>query len=183
MDILTYEDIGEGYGVSHFFYQPQGWNKKYKFIVRREEIKEVKTKQLTLFKIGRHTYRVLVTNIEGKDEEIWRFYDDHANCENGIKELIGNFHLDKMPSTSWFANAAYFHAVILAYNLFIWFKKFCLPRGIGNITMETLRLKYIVIAAKLIRGARKLKLQISMHFRYKEEFQRTLKAIESFSFG
>lgn len=180
---LSYKDIGGGYSTARFRYKPKNWRKEYNFIVRREEIKEEKDLQRTLFKMQEYVYRVIVSNIEDLDEEIWRFYDKHANVENAIKELVHSFHINSTPSSKYLANVAYFHIVCLTYNLFIYFKKICLPKGLTDITAETLRLKFIIIAAKLIRTARKLILQISEYFRYKFEFKFALNRIFYFDTG
>jgi hypothetical protein len=87
-----------------------------------------------------------------------------------IKEDKEQFHFHKIPSTKYLVNLTYFWIVILAYNLFILFKQLCMPRGMETISMETMRLKYIVLAAKLIRTSRKLVLQLSKFYPYKKEF-------------
>ena len=169
---LEYKDIGDNLEVASFYFRPFNWEKEYKFVVRRRKLQDFVTKQGTLFVLNSYAYRVLTTNIEDTpNEDIWRFYDKHADVENVIKESKAEFRACHLPSTKYLVNLTYFWIVILAYNLFIAFKELCMPRGLKNISMETMRLKYIVIAAKLIRTGRKLILQLSKLYPYKKEFK------------
>lgn len=175
---LVYKDIGDNLEVSHFNFCPLSWDKEYKYVVRRKKLPDGTTKQGTLFVLNSYAYRVMITNMEdNEDEDIWRFYDKHADVENVIKEEKSEFSSHKLPSTKYLANLTYFWCVILAYNLFIVFKELCMPKGLKNISMETMRLKYIALAAKLIRTGRKIILELSKLYPYKKEFKEIEKNI------
>jgi hypothetical protein len=176
-DKLVYKEIGDNFSVSHFYFCLKNFKEKYKYVVRRKKLKEEETKQGTLFVLNSYAYRVLITNMEDADYDIWRFYRKHADVENVIKEGKGEFQHHKMPSVKYLVNLTYFWTVILGYNLFIVFKELCMPRGLKNISIETMRLKYIVLAAKLIRTSRGLILKLSRLYPYKKEFKEIEKNI------
>ena len=57
---------------------------------------------------------------------LYEFYCERQTIENFFKESKGPFHSGKMPSQRFRACEAYLHFVVIAYNLFQWFKKnFC----------------------------------------------------------
>ena len=99
----------------------------YRFVVVRRPQPEEPTEQLTLFKLGRYHYQVLVTNLPLQPLNLWRFYNDRAGIELLIRQLKGDYALGSIPTRHFFANETYFHLLLLAYNLVNWFKRLCLP--------------------------------------------------------
>jgi hypothetical protein len=95
-------------------------------VIRRLQPEEP-TEQLTLFKLGRYHYQVLVTNLPLQPLNLWRFYNDRAGIELVIRQLKGDYALGHIPGRHFFANETYFHLLLLAYNLVNWFKRLCLP--------------------------------------------------------
>jgi hypothetical protein len=59
---LRYTSPSRGVEVAEFSYQPTRWRRSYRFVVIRRPQPEEPTEQLTLFKLGRYHYQVLVTN-------------------------------------------------------------------------------------------------------------------------
>src|SRR4030067_417549 len=70
-----------------------------------------------------YDYQVIVTNSLLIPEEVWRFYNQRACCENFIKEGIYGFGLDKILSHHYAGNYAYFELLMLGYNLMNFFKE------------------------------------------------------------
>ena len=60
---LRYTSPSRGIEVADFHYQPTRWRRAYRFVVIRRSQPEEPTEQLTLFKLGRYHYQVLVTNL------------------------------------------------------------------------------------------------------------------------
>lgn len=137
---------------SQFRYQPMGWKKPYRFVVVRRSQEEEASKQLTLFKQGKYFYQVLVTNLELQPLTVWRFYNGRAAVERIIRELKGNYPLGRIPTQQFFANEAYFHLLLLAYNLVNWFKRLCLPETFQTATLETLRQQIFLMPAQLLKA-------------------------------
>ncbi len=96
-------------------------------VIREEQRTQRTKKEPTLFEHMGYSYQVIVTNIEEMPpEEVWHFYNGRANVENMIKEGILSYSLDINISHYYGANVAYFHLVMLAYNLMNLFKELVL---------------------------------------------------------
>ena len=59
---------------------------------------------------------------------LYQFYCGRQSIENFFKEAKNPFNAGKMPSERFRGNEAYLQFVIIAYNLFEWFKKNFCPR-------------------------------------------------------
>lgn len=148
---LRYTSPSRGVEVAEFRYQPTRWPHPYRFVVIRRPQPEEPTAQLTLFKLGKYHYQVLVTNLPLQPLNLWRFYNDRAGVELLIKQLKGDYALGSIPTRHFFANETYFHLLLLAYNLVNWFKRLCLPPEFQNATLQTLRNKILLMPAQLRR--------------------------------
>ncbi len=149
---LRYTSPSRGVEVAEFRYQPTRWPHPYRFVVVRRPQPEEPTAQLTLFKLGKYHYQVLVTNLPLQPLNLWRFYNDRAGVELLIKQLKGDYALGSIPTRHFFANETYFHLLLLAYNLVNWFKRLCLPPEFQNATLQTLRHKILLMPAQLRRA-------------------------------
>jgi hypothetical protein len=148
---LSYVSPSRGVEVAEFRYQPNRWPHPYRFVVIRRPQSEEPTEQLTLFKLGKYHYQVLVTTLPLHPLNLWRFYNDRAGVELLIKQLKGDYALGNIPTRHFFANETYFHLLLLAYNLVNWFKRLCLPPEFQNATPHTLRHKILLMPAQLRR--------------------------------
>ena len=148
---LRYVSPSRGIEVAEFPYQPIRWPHPYRFVVIRRPQPDDSTDQLTLFKLGRYHYQVLVTNLPLQPLNLWRFYNDRAGVELLIKQLNGDYALGSIPTRHFFANETYFHLLLLTYNLINWFKRLCLPQEFQNATLQTLRHKVLLMPAQLRR--------------------------------
>jgi len=148
---LRYTSPSRGVEVAEFRYQPTRWPRPYRFVVIRRPQPEEPTAQLTLFKLGKYHYQVLVTNLPFQPLNLWRFYNDRAGVELLIKQLKGDYALGSIPTHHFFANETYFHLLLLAYNLVNWFKRLCLPVSFQNATLQTLRHRILLMPAQLRR--------------------------------
>jgi hypothetical protein len=148
---LRYTRFGWGAEVSEFRYQPHGWRQPARFVVVRRPEPEMPAQQLTLFKLGRYHYQVLVTNLALQPLNLWRFYNDRAGVELIVRELKGDYALGAIPTRHYFANEVYFHLLLLAYNAVNWFKRLCLPPDYRNASLQTVRNKILLMPAHLRR--------------------------------
>lgn len=148
---LRYVSPSRGVEVAEFRYQPLRWSHPARFVVIRRLQPEEPTDQLTLFKLGKYHYQVLVTNLPLQPLNLWRFYNDRAAVELLIKQLKGDYALGSIPTRHFFANETYFHLLLLAYNLINWFKRLCLPPELQTATLQTLRRKILLMPAQLRR--------------------------------
>lgn len=149
---LRYHTFGSGLAVAEFQYQPMRWSQPYRFIVVRRPVREDDAaEQLTLFQMKRHTYQVLVTNLDLAPLNVWKFYNKRASIEQLIRELKGDYGIGHIPTRQFMANEAYFHLLLLAYNCVVWFQHTCLPPHLHTATLQRLREDVLVIPAHLTR--------------------------------
>jgi Transposase DDE domain group 1 len=148
---LRYHRVSRGVEAAEFKYQPLRWSHPFRFVVIRRPEPEEETAQLTLFKLGRYRYQVMVTNMELQPLNLWRFYNDRAGIELLIRHLKGDYGIGAIPTRHFFANETYFHLLLLAYNLINWFKRLCLPPEFQNATLQTLREHILLMPAQLRR--------------------------------
>src|SRR5690554_2307708 len=123
-----------------------------------------------------HTF--IVTNMDLKPEDIIRFYCNRGRMENFIKESKNGFDMDTMSSHSMTINENRMQLSVLVYNLFNWFRRLVLPENMRRFQIDTIRLKLLKIAAKMVRSARYITFKLCSSCPYKREFYETLKNIQ-----
>jgi hypothetical protein len=136
-------------------------------------------KQLKLLSVQDElfNYQVIATNSDAPGEEVWRFYNQRACCENFIKESIYGFGLDKSVSRNWAGAKLYFELVMLSYNLMNWFKEKVLGRKKKKEMAGTIRWKLFWIPAKLVTTSRRQRLKLAAWWPYREQFQEALATV------
>ena len=82
---LHYTRVSGGVEAAEFRYQPTRWLHPYRFVVIRRPQPEEPNEQLTLFKLGKYHYQVLVTNLDLQPLNLWRFYNGRAGIERIIR--------------------------------------------------------------------------------------------------
>jgi hypothetical protein len=174
---LRYVSPSRGVEVAEFRYQPTRWPHAYRFVVVRRPQPEEPAEQLTLFKLGRYHYQVLVTNMPLQPLNLWRFYNDRAGIELLIRQLKGDYALGSIPTRHFFANETYFHLLLLAYNLVNWFKRLCLPDDLQNATLQTLRHRIFLMPAQLHRTANRPRLILPASGRREAAWKHALQQI------
>ena len=147
---LHYQPVNSVWEMAEFEHRSHGWPHARRFCVARRFIPNQET-QPTLFSLGRHVYRVWVTNMNLTPAGIWHFYDGRAGMEPRIGELRQDFALRKVPSRSFAANALYLEIIRLAYNLVTAFQRTCLQEAWQSLTLSKLRFKLFLIPGELTR--------------------------------
>ena len=175
-----FRELGSGWEVGEFRYQPHLWKRPHRFVVVRRPIPQdpVEARQLTLFKDRKYAYHVLVTNLRSHPWRVWRFYAQHATIEKDVRELLYDYPLGKIPTEDWVANVAFFQLLLFAYNLVHWFKRLCLPRDCLYATLDTIRTDFLVLPAKLVKRGSQNVLVLPQGYHYEAEFQAALKKID-----
>lgn len=163
--------------TAEFWYQPQRWPGPYRFVVIRRPLEEEPSTQLTLFTVKRHTHQVLVTNLDLQPINLWRFYNDRAALELIIRELKGDYPLGRVPTKHFFANEAYFHLLLFAYNLVQWFKRFCLPGPWQALTLGSLRARLLLTPGQFVRSKHRPILRLPATFPYQDAWKHALTRI------
>jgi hypothetical protein len=181
---ISYRDIGGGVEVGEFHYQGHRWKKARRMVAIREELKEegAKKKQPKLFDLKGYGYQVIVTNMEGSPEEVWRFYNKRACVENMIKEGMMGYGLDVAISHYYGANAAHFFLVMLAYNLMNWFKEDVLGQRKVKRMAKWVRERFFYIPGKLIKRGRKWVLNLWRDYPWQEEYHKAEERLQELAF-
>lgn len=163
--------------IADFRYQPHGWSRPRRFIAVRRPVPEEPSWQLHLFRLGKFTYQVLVTNLALEPVNVWRFYNARAQAELVIRELKEAYALGKIPSRRWEVNEAYFHLVVFAYNLLNWFRRLCVPPELQRWSLRTLRKRLLLILGELVQPQGVLTLELPASFPLQRASWDTLKRI------
>jgi hypothetical protein len=100
-----------------FRYQPEGWQKEYRFVAlrtekAREEVALEEAEQYPLFETSLYKYRVFVTDFTDPIYFVVWFYNQRAGAENLIKEANNDAGLTAHPSGRFDVNSNHFQLAI-----------------------------------------------------------------------
>ena len=170
-----------------FRYQPDDWDKDYRFIALRygkQEKTVEEREQYQLFDTPECTYRVFVTNMNRPIHLLVWFYNQRAGAENLIKEANNDAGLAAHPSGRWAPNCVHFQLAMLAYNLNCWLMLFhreekAKVEEIKHTTLATARLRFLFLAAKFWKHNGQVGISYSDHYQEKGLFQRLMQRLRS----
>ena len=146
------------------------WKKVRRFIVERVRKESTKTAQLSFLAGDEYKYFFFVTNLDRSPKEGIALYDQRGPCENYIKEAKYDMAVGHLLLQSFWANEAVFQLMMMIYNLFLLFK---MDRGMKaeyRQQIKTFRLKYIFLAGKIVRTARRVGMKLPKEYPYQEVF-------------
>ena len=118
-----------------------------------------------------------VTNMDLSPENIVWFYRNRGIMENFIKEGKNGFDFGAVSSRSEVVNANRFQIHVLAYNIFNLFRRFVLPESMNNKFVDTIRMKLIKIAARIVHSGRYVYFKLCSSCPYKDLFYKTFENI------
>ena len=98
--------------------------------------------------------------------------------KNFIKEGKNGFDFAAVSSMSKVVNANRMRIHMLAYNLFNWFRRIVLPANMRKQQVDTIRLKLMKIATRVIRSARYITFKPCSSCPYKKEIYETMNNIQ-----
>ena len=180
-------------GQCEFRYQPEGWGKAYRFVALRY-VKNPKPKkkrkgvqqpeQYQLFDTPEYSYRVFVTDFDAPIDIVVGFYRQRAGAENLIKEANNDAGLAAHPSVRWRMNCVHFQLAMLAYNLNCWLMLFnreeqAKVADLRHTTLVTARLRFLFLAAKIVRHAGAVIVRYSDHYAEKGTMARLMNRLRS----
>ena len=152
-----------------FTYQAKGWShpRRVVFLIEKPYGQLV------------HNYMFLVTTFEElRPDQVIRFYRDRGRMENFIKEGKHGFGFCSVGSSQKMVNANRLQIHALAYNLFNYFRRLALPKEMGHLQADTIRIRLLKVAARVIHSARYKVFKLCSSFPYKKEFVETLHNIQ-----
>ena len=101
-----------------------------------------------------YMYTFVVTNMDSTPEYLIKFYCKRGLMENFIKESKSGFDFASVSSHTRIVNANRLQVHALAYNIFNWFRRLALSANMRKQRIDTIRLKLLKIAAKVVHSAR-----------------------------
>ena len=124
-----------------------------------------------------YMYTFVVTNMDSSPEYLIKFYSKRGLMENFIKESKSSFDFASVSSHTRIVNANRLQVHALAYNIFNWFRRLALSANMRKQRIDTVRLKLLKIAAKVVHSARYITFKLCSSCPYKREFYETLSNI------
>jgi hypothetical protein len=106
--------------IASFFYQPRGWKKEYRFVVKRTEVLDASGQLYLEGGLFQYIYHVVVTNSNCSDSRVMSIAQGRANQENLIKDFKYGLGLSHVPTGFLLANKIYFKIAALAWNIKTW---------------------------------------------------------------
>ena len=126
-----------------------------------------------------HLYTFIVTTLEMEPYQAIQFYCGRGKMENFIKECKSGFDFASVSSSSKLVNANRLLVHALAYNLFNWFRRLAFAVSMRKQHIDTIRLKLLKIAARVVKSARYKYFKLCSSCPYKKEFYETLENIRN----
>lgn len=117
-----------------------------------------------------HMYTFIVTNFE--DLEHWQvidYYRNRGRMENFIGECKQGFDFAAVSSSNRTVNANRLQLHVLVYNIFNFFRRLVLPKQMTRNLIDTVRLKLLKVAAKVVRTGRYVYFKLCSSCPYKAE--------------
>lgn len=154
-----------------FMYKASSWDKERRVVVKVEKPEGEMC----------YNYTFVVTNMKSTPKRVIMFYCNRGTMENFIKEGKNGFSFDSMSSSEFIANTNKLQIAMLAYNFNNWFRRLVLCKSMISNRIETIRMKLVKIAARVVKGARYLNFKLCSSCAYKEAFWNTLSNIDKLS--
>lgn len=153
------------YAVTYgeFYYQAASWREPRRVVFRIEK----PYGQMV------HMFTFIITNMELEAYQVIGYYCNRGRMENFIGEGKDGFDFASVSSKSRTVNANRLQLHALTYNIFNWFRRLVLPEHMGKNLIDTVRLKLLKIAAKVVHTGRYVKFKLCSSCPYKEEVYET----------
>ena len=161
---------GCGYELAETVHCMEKTKKAFRLVIKREV-----RRQGELFEKGKQFfYHVVATNwLEGDKTtaEVLAWHHQRGQAENFNKELKIGLGMDRMPCGQSYANAVFFRVGVIAYNLFIGFKRLACPEAWLKQTITTFRWKMVQVAGRIIKHAGRVVLKLMIDLEKLELFK------------
>lgn len=164
----------EGRETTELLTKLNNWDTDRRFVISRVLKSEQDRAQLSLVEGDEYEYFFFVTNTTLESEEVVVSYEKRGNSENYIKEAKYDMSVGHLLLKSFWANEAVFQLMMLAFNLFLLFRFDSLSVAEYRQQIKTFRLKYVFLAAKIIKTARNVIMKLSLNYPYKSVYEKCL---------
>ena len=133
--------------------------RSFRLVVKREE-----RRHQNLCDGEKYFHYAVATNLpeEKSALDVLAWHNQRGQAENYHKELKAGFGQDQMPCGQSHANAVYFRIGVIAYNLFLGFRRLACPQAWSRHTIATFRWKLIQIAGRIVHHAGQIVLKLKV---------------------
>ena len=150
-------------------YQANSWKQPYRVV-----IKSTRNAGEFLF---RHEF--LITNLtELFPKQIFPMYQNRGAMENLIKEIKSGFFFDKTDSTRFQANTFRMLLSSVAYNLIQLMKQLVFPENEKEMTIATIRFRFVRVAARFVHHARNIQIKLATSHVFQNSFWKIMRNIQ-----
>ena len=154
---------GCGYEIAETVHCMNETKKAFRLVIKRE----VRRQGEIFEKGGQYFYHAVATNWLEEEKDTWevlKWHNQRGQPENFNKELKMGLGMERMPCGQTHANAVFFRIGVIAYNLFIGFKRLSCPESWAKHTIATFRWKMVQVAGRIVKhaGETVLKLMIDL---------------------
>jgi hypothetical protein len=151
---------GCGYEIAETVHTMARTHRAFRLVVKREL-----RRQVDLFQEDRYLYHAVASNWPSEQKsalQVLQWHNQRGQAENFLKELKGGLGLDRMPCGQLEANAVFFRLGVIAYNLFLGFKRLSCPESWWHHTLATFRWKLIQVAGRIVHHAGQVILKLAL---------------------
>ncbi|MBM4137575.1 MAG: transposase [Nitrospira sp.] len=130
--------------------------------------------------MGKYFHHAVATNWDEEEKdaaEVLQWHNQRGEAENFNKELKNGFGMERMPCGQTEANAVFFRIGVIAYNLFIGFKRLSCPETWIKHTIATFRWKMVQVAGRIVRHSKSIILKLAVDIEKLELFKGIRKSI------
>jgi len=146
------------YEITEFYYKPTGWDREYRYIVKRE--RRGRGEQGDLFE-GKYKHYAVVTNMfKGSGSLILSSHLKRCTTEKMIGELKSGLGLEPLPLRDFFANWLFLLMGITAFNLLVYIRGFYLPSLYKKHMVKRMRYHFINIPGRVVKNSKGITLYL-----------------------
>ena len=151
---------GCGYQVADAVHTMQATKAAFRLSIKREA-----RPQPDLFDAAAtpYAYHVVASNWPAEEKtayEVLGWHNQRGQAEHFNKELKTGFGMEQLPGGDSGANAVFFRIGVLAYHLFMGFKRLACPAAWASQTIAPVRWKLVQVAGRILRHAGQVVLRL-----------------------
>jgi hypothetical protein len=153
---------GCGYALAETVHCMEKTKEAFRLVIKREVRRQ---RELFERKEEPYFYHVVATNWTEEEktaQEVLAWHNQRGQAENFNKEVKIGMGMERMPCGQSWANAMFFRIGIIAYNLFIGFKRLACPESWVKQTIATFRWKMVQVAGRIVKHAGQLVLKLAV---------------------
>jgi len=150
---------GCGYEIAETVHSMNKTKKAFRLVIKREM-----RRHGDMFETERYYHHAVATSWTDEEKsglEVLQWHNQRGQAENFNKELKNGFGMERMPCGQTEANAVFFRIGVIAYNLFVGFKRLSCPESWVKHTIATFRWKMIQVAGRIVKHSGSLILKIA----------------------